>query len=97
MKIDIYRSTKNRSKFLSVPAGTEVAKMPFPAKLDLDLRNVFRFKCEHEIIPNKHYIALDAQDVVNQIESNGFAQHSATITATTTVVSKRGFSTRFTP
>jgi hypothetical protein len=80
MKIDIYSSAKNRRKYLSVPAGSDVTTMKFPADFDPDLRELRPFKSEHEVIPGRPYIALDAQDVVNQIEAKGFAQHSATIT-----------------
>jgi hypothetical protein len=66
MKIDMYCSVNNKMKFLSVPAGTDVSKMQFPADFDPDLR-VLRFKSQLEFIPGEHYIAVDAQDVVNQI------------------------------
>jgi hypothetical protein len=37
MKIDIYKSVLNGKKYLSVPAGTDVAHKLFPADLDPDL------------------------------------------------------------
>ena len=88
MKIDMYCSVNSKLKFLSVPAGTDVSKMQFPADFDPDLR-VVRFKSQLEFIPGEHYIAVDAQDVVNQINAKGYALHGATITITIKPVGKQ--------
>jgi hypothetical protein len=82
MRIDIYSSAKNRTKYLSVPAGADVTTIQFPPGFDPDLHELRPFKSQLEIIPGKPHIALDAQDVENQIRANGYAVHAATVTIT---------------
>jgi hypothetical protein len=79
MKIDIYRSNTNTTKYLSVPAGTDVRNMSFPADFDKDLLRLSVFKSEHEIYPDVPYIALDARDVIRQIQEKGYATHGAKV------------------
>jgi hypothetical protein len=82
MKIDIYKSVLNGEKYLSVPAGTNVAKTPFPDTLDPDLLKLSPFKTELEIKPSDHRVALDSADVINQIKAKGYATHGAKVTVT---------------
>jgi len=82
MKIDIYRSATDCTKYLSVPAGTDVTEFAFPKDLDKDLRTLSPFKTQHEIIPGRPYVALDAKDVARQIKERGFAVHGAKVTIT---------------
>jgi hypothetical protein len=89
MKIDIYSSARNRRKYLSVPAGTDLATMQFPADLDPDLRTLRPFKSQHKIVPGEPQIALNTDDAANQIQTKGFAQHSAAVTIKLTLASKR--------
>ncbi|WP_347888607.1 hypothetical protein ABHF54_02500 [Nitrosomonas europaea] len=79
VRIDIYRSNSNSSKYLSVPAGTDVTKLSVPEEFDKDLISLSPFKSEHEIVKGKPYIALNPDDVINQIEKSGYAIHGATI------------------
>jgi hypothetical protein len=82
MKIDIYRSNSNTKKYLSVPAGTDVRNLTLPADFDTDLLRLSVFKSEHEIQPGVPYIALDADDVIRQIQEKGYATHGAKIEIT---------------
>lgn len=82
MKIDIYKSVLNGNKYLSVPAGTNILKMPFPSDLDRDLIKLSPFKTSLDIKPGDNRIALDSDDVIRQINEKGYASHAATITVT---------------
>jgi hypothetical protein len=89
MKIDIYSSARNRRKYLSVPAGTDLSKIQFPANFDPDLRTLRPFKSQHEIVPGKPQVALNTDDVASQIQAKGFAEHSAAVTIKVSVATKR--------
>lgn len=82
MKIDIYKSALNGDKYLSVPAGTDVAHKPFPHDFDPDLLKLSPFKTSLDIQPNDTRVALDSTDVISQIEEKGYAIHAATVTVT---------------
>ena len=77
MKIDIYKSTKNGNKYLSVPENTDVTKVNLPNDVDPDLRTLSPFKASLEIDPTQPRVALDTDDVLNQIKNNGYAIHGA--------------------
>ncbi|MFM7010177.1 MAG: hypothetical protein ACKO0Z_12745 [Betaproteobacteria bacterium] len=79
MKIDIYRSTTDGGKYLSVPAGTDIGDFLFPSDIDADLKNVAPFKADIEIIPGRRAVGLDPDDISRQIEANGFATHGVRI------------------
>lgn len=78
MNIDVYRSTKRRSKFLSLPAGTDLKSFQFPVDLDKDLLTVSKFK-SIDIDPNRPMTGMDTRDVAEQIGARGFAVHGATV------------------
>jgi uncharacterized protein YcgL (UPF0745 family) len=82
MRVDIYKSTKNGNKYISVPQGTEIEKMKFPENLDPDLLTLSPFKTELEIDPSQPRAALDSADVLKQISENGYAVHGAKVTIT---------------
>jgi hypothetical protein len=82
MKIDIYKSVLNGDKYLSVPAGIDVAHKPFPADLDPELLKLSPFKTALDIQPNDKRVALDSADVIRQIEERGYTAHTATVTIT---------------
>ena len=77
MKIDIYKSTKNGDKYLSVPKGTKVESLKFPDSIDPDLLTLSPFKTRLEIDPEKSHNALDQNDIIRQIEAKGYAVHQA--------------------
>ena len=80
MKIDIYRSATSSTKYLSVPSGTNVEDLLFPPSIDRDLLKLSPFKTELDVSPEQPRIALDVADVISQIDKNGYAVHSATVT-----------------
>lgn len=82
MKIDVYKSTKNGCKYLSVPEGTDVKTLHLPAGVDPDLLTLSPFKTSLELNPSHPHIALDQEDVISQIIDNGFAFHGAKIEIT---------------
>ena len=79
MKIDIYRGKKNQYKFISVPFGTDVTTLDIE-NLDSELAVVHLFKGEHEIEKGKPLIAMDADDIIKQIEEKGYAIHAVLFT-----------------
>lgn len=79
MKIDIYKSTKNGDKYLSVPSGTDVTKVKLPVGVDPDILSLSPFKTELELDRGQPRIALDQEDVEAQINERGYAIHGATI------------------
>lgn len=79
MKIDIYKSTKNGDKYLSVPSGTDVTTLQLPENTDPDILSLSPFKTELELDPSKPRIALDQEDVKTQINDRGYAIHGATV------------------
>jgi len=76
MKVDIYRSEKDKSKFLSVPSGFNVTTLSLPPEIDKDLLKLVPFKKGLELDPTKPRIALDEADVQKQIEDKGYAVHA---------------------
>ena len=82
MKIDIYKSVKNGTKYLSVPAGTDIGNKSFPADLDPDLLSLSPFNTSLDIQPSDNRVALNSADIIQQINGKGFATHTATITVT---------------
>jgi uncharacterized protein YcgL (UPF0745 family) len=79
LKIDIYKSTKNGNKYLSVPKGTKVESVQLPDPVDPDLLTLSPFKTRLELTPGKSHSALDQDDIIRQIEKNGYAVHGAKI------------------
>jgi hypothetical protein len=79
MKIDIYRSTTNGNKYLSVPANTDMNDFLLPVDIDADIKNLTQFKESVNIDPERRSVGLDAVDITRQIEANGFAIHGITI------------------
>jgi hypothetical protein len=82
MKIDTYTSATNGGKHLSVPAGTDLSKMPFPNTLHPDLHKVYPRKKSEDIQPGDSRTGMNSADIIDQINKNGFAVHDTTITIT---------------
>ncbi len=85
MKVDIYKSTKNSTKYLTVPADTDVQKYKFPADMDADLLSLSPFKTSLDINANDNRVALDSKQVIDDINKKGFAIHGAKIEIKLTV------------
>lgn len=79
MKIDIYQSNKDHSKYLSVPVDTDINTLANSFSAKSDFRSLTLFKKAHEIQSDKPYIALDVKDIINQINEHGYAIHGAEI------------------
>jgi hypothetical protein len=79
--IDIYRSTSDRSKYLSVVGGTDIAGMAFPADMDTDLYSVSPYKEGVEIQSGKPAMGLDVEEILSQLGRQGFAAHGLKFSA----------------
>jgi len=77
MKIDIYTSSKSGEKFLSVPKGTKVETLQLPDSIDPDLLTLSPFRTRLEIDLNKEHPSLNQENILTQIETNGYAVHGA--------------------
>jgi len=75
--IDIYKSTKNGNKYISVPKGTKITNLDLPDSIDPDLLTLSPFKTRLEIEPKKTHSALEQDNIIQQIETNGYAVHEA--------------------
>jgi len=87
-KIDVYTSTKDGTKHLSVAAGTDVASLTLPADFDPDMKVLSPFKTRIELDPAKTRTALNQEAVQQQINKNGYAIHNATYEITVGSVAK---------
>ncbi|MGR6861790.1 hypothetical protein ACU5EH_20860 [Aliivibrio salmonicida] len=79
MKIDIYKSKKNKSKYLSVTSGLDVKTLSLPTNIDPDLRDLVLFKKDLEINSLTPRIGLDEVEVEKQINDKGYAIHATKI------------------
>ena len=79
--IDIYQSVADRAKYLSVPAGTDLAAMAFPADMDADLFQVSPYKEGVQVQAGVPAVGLDVEDILSQIETRGFALHGLRFSA----------------
>lgn len=77
MKVDIYKSTTNSSKYLSVKAGQNLDAIDVPVP---DYKTVSPFKLGVEISPEQRPIAYDAKEAITAIETQGYYLHRVAIT-----------------
>jgi len=89
LKIDIYKSTKNGNKYLSVPKGTKMESLQLQDPVDPDLLTLSPFKTRLEITPGMSHFALDQDNIIEQIEENGYAIHGAKIEIKVGAVKKK--------
>jgi hypothetical protein len=75
LDIDIYRSSVDRTKLISVPAGTNPLDLSFPADLDKDLHKVLPYKSKVHLERGQPALGLDVNDVFTQIAAKGYAAH----------------------
>lgn len=73
MKIDIYKSNANKTKFLTVPAGSDITKLSVP---DTDYVSVSPFKKDREIAKGDSRIAFDSDAAIASIQTKGYYLHS---------------------
>lgn len=86
MKIDIYTSSKDGSKYLSVAKGVAIETLELPADLDPDLLSLSPFRTRLELHADKEHAALDQAEVLQQIEEQGYAVHGAKFAIQLTMV-----------
>jgi hypothetical protein len=79
MKIDVYISTKNENKYLSVPAGADVNQLDLPDDIDQDLLNLTPFKTSLELDPNNPIVGINQEDIIKQITKKGYAIHGSSM------------------
>lgn len=77
MKIDIYTSTANGTKYLSVFKGVKLEDLDLPADFDSDLLTLSPFRTRIELHDDKEHNAVDKADILKQIEEKGYAVHGA--------------------
>ena len=79
MIIDIYTSAKDGSKYLSVEKGTKVESLELSDSIDADLLTLSPFRTRLEINKSKMHKALEQNDIIRQIDTNGYAVHGSKI------------------
>jgi len=75
MKIDIYTSIQNGGKYLSVLKGTKVEELKLPEDIDPEVLTLSPLRTRLELDANKEHNTLDPVDIIEQIESKGYAVH----------------------
>jgi len=83
MIIDIYRSKSNSEKFLSVLKDTDITTLSIP---DNDYIEVTLFKSNKTIEADMPLIAMDPSNIIDQINSKGYALHGAAVKMETGIV-----------
>ncbi len=78
MEISIYQSTKNRGAFISVPTSTDIETIQITEEEGKLFGEVKPFK-SITIDVSDNRVAMNAEDVLSQIEKKGYAVHGAKI------------------
>ncbi len=78
MKTDVYQSNRNGEKYLFVKAGINIKELKFPFDIDPDVLVLASppFKSDFEIDSKQPRFSFDADEIENiikQIEENGYA------------------------
>jgi hypothetical protein len=76
-EIDIYKNGARSTQYLSVPSGTDLATISLPD--GSDFRAWKAVNRNQEITAGESHIAMDAADVIKQIEARGFALHGVAV------------------
>ncbi|EKO3541431.1 hypothetical protein K0L52_003231 [Vibrio fluvialis] len=79
MLVDIYRSSKNDSNFISFPTGTDITQIDLPEDVEKAFSQATLFKEGVDLQPGDKRIGIDSDDVIKQINDNGFATHGASV------------------
>jgi hypothetical protein len=72
MRIDIYQSNVNSTKFLTVPAGTDLSTLKVR---DTDYVSVKPFKTDRECNEGDSRIAFDSDAAIAAIKADGYYLH----------------------
>jgi hypothetical protein len=81
MLVDVYKSSSNPEKYLSVPAGTKVKKFRV-ADLDADYENVSVFEKSIEVDGVRPRAGFNSATILQDIAEHGFATHRAIVAVT---------------
>jgi hypothetical protein len=81
LDIDIYRSSVDRTKLLSVPAGTNPLELSFSSDLDQDLHKVLPYKSKVHLERDQPALGLDVKDIFAQIAARGYAAHQLKVSS----------------
>ena len=76
LDLDLYRSSVDRTKLLSLPAGKNPLEIAFPSDLDADLHNVKPYKQNVHLERGQPALGLDVEDIFQQISARGYAAHA---------------------
>ncbi|MCK5001825.1 MAG: hypothetical protein KAS57_02315 [Gammaproteobacteria bacterium] len=79
MKIDVYISTNNDDKYLSVAADADVNQLDLPDDIDPDLLSLTPFKTSLELDPNNPIVGINQEDIIKQITKKGYAIHGSSM------------------
>ena len=76
MNIDIYVSNINRTKFISIKAGVDVATIQIT---DPDYQDLSIYQRGTEITAGERRIAFSSDEAIKAIENQGYYLHGASI------------------
>lgn len=76
LDLDIYRSSVDRTKLLSLLAGKNPLEISFPSDLDPDLYNIRPYKQNVHLERGQPALGLDVEDIFRQIAVRGYAAHA---------------------
>ncbi len=81
MKVDVYISTKNGDKYLSVPAGADVSQLDLPEELGPDLLSLTPMKTSLQLDLSRAMVGINQEDVIKQITAKGYVIHGTNMNA----------------
>ena len=84
MNVDIYQSSTNPNRFLSVASGTNVETLTLKGEDSKHYSQVKPFRKALSINASDKRIAVDAKDLISKIQSNGYALHGVQLQFTET-------------
>jgi hypothetical protein len=81
MRIDAYRSVRNRTKYLLVPAGTNIGTaFPSISQTHPDLQSISPFLMDEEFQTGDPRAGFNTGQILSHIAEDGFAIASTTLT-----------------
>ncbi len=82
MKVDIYRSNSSPDHFLTVPASTKLDTIELPVALATVFTSAAAFMTNIEMEADKPRGGMNCEEILADIERQGFAVHQAGVTVT---------------
>jgi uncharacterized protein YcgL (UPF0745 family) len=79
MQIDVYHSTKKGDCFLSVPAGTDLSTIQITHEEATVYGELRTFQKSLSIDASDRKVAIDSNNVIDQISDKGYAIHRAVV------------------